>query len=331
MYVKCLLCTLHQLTESCCRGESSRPRRSTGSTSYAHLLTPITLTDSDDASSSDQSGSDNAKGKGKARARRQETSEEETSTSEFEISGSASGGGNSDDEDMSAVDEGEEESGENGEEDEDISIAGSSDEDDSGSEGGGGKRRLHSKLKGKGRGGKAIHSKPASKRPSTSTLLIPDKPSSSSKRISAPTAFSESPCYLPPYIKEEDSTTYEAKFINSLGIQFSLISTPRTTVPTRRLVPNTKGEGGFGGADVWNGEPQTREQRLTALDEWSTEIMGPELETVMDLGWWKGKYEIEVADEEGGQNWKGKGKMKEKWGGWYDEVRLTPVKKLSEK
>lgn len=278
----------------------SRPRRST-TTSYAHLLTPISLT----SSSSSENDSDSDSTKRARRLKKKKTSFVPEQDSESEFEAPPKGAAEQEDEESSDDIEGlvlsDENDGPSGQDEEDMSdIAMSGGEADTGSpgasrgkksRGGAPTRRRNANLRdnGEGSGGKAPRRSlvvtksdlPASNRQAGEG----DGPMRAGPSRQIPSGLDpQYASYLPHYLPPE------------------LVLSPKdpsyATAAVETGKKTTRGQ--------MDRESRDHVQRLTANP------FAPEKALIRDIGWEKGKWKEEDRRHA----------VNTKWGGWYDEIKL---------
>lgn len=142
--------------------------------------------------------------------------------------------------------------------------------------------------RGRGRGGhspKLKHAAAGKGKPrvSVATPSTPSRLKPTSRRLPPPAD-------LPPSLIEVTLST--------IGPQYE--------PPIRKFVANA--------SNVVEGEVEQRSEgaddgmRMRGLEGWALTPFGPERGGLQDMGWWKGKW--------------GERGMREKWGGWYEEVAM---------
>ncbi|KPV74631.1 uncharacterized protein RHOBADRAFT_53596 [Rhodotorula graminis WP1] len=304
---------------------AARPRRSTASTSYAHLLAPLNLTSSSSSSSSDEALDSN-----KTRPGHDATSQapdtkpkkkrkpvyipDESSGSEFELPdkhpGAPGGAGTARDDD---------------DDDDDDSAAGSAldldDLDDgasiSGASGlsgsivggspppGGARRGAGGRGRGRGRGRGARTGVSAGRSAGRASVVV------AASAVAQRTG-SAAGGVAPPRAKPSDRHPATA-----LGLQHPWIG------PLAALAPSVplEGEGKRGAprrfAAGRAGEPGVLrdEQVHELLEMHSGNPFGVDKAWARDMDYVPGRYDVGVAGE-------GKVREREKWGGWYDELEV---------
>lgn len=299
---------------------SGRPRRSTNSVSYVHLLKPASDLDSsssrssgeeDDAAAAAASGSDApakgaGKGKGKGRekgkdkskpkvkskgkGKKRASSNDDSDGSVFELpSASASAASASDNE---LVDTDPDASGGGSGEDDEFSDGLASDGTATSSRPRLRDRRRTTKQRG-----------PTSK---LNDLRLMSSGGGATRR--GPSSKPHAP----------GNPTGEEPYWGSASRQHLLGLGPRYEPPVRWC---ERSEGPLGSTEVETQRKPSPDVRARLSLAWSYMPFGPEKSLLQDLGWWKGKWdEGDGEDDEGG--------MRGSWGGWYDGVQARVGKRL---
>ncbi|GAA5925545.1 uncharacterized protein JCM15063_005054 [Sporobolomyces koalae] len=277
-------------------GRVSRPRRS-APTSYTHLLKPIELTSS--SSSDNDSDSDSTKRKKLLKKKKTNFIPSGESESEFEAptpNGGNNGehGGGDDDDESDDFDDGAgvstDDAQASGQGEEDMSdIAMSSGEMDPGSPGPSRKR-----LTKKARVADASTAQPERKKSVVVTrAALPAE--------AADASASEGPARATPpgVISSALDGQYASLVPHYLPPHVFLDPSSSSSFSTARVETSTHtGKGQFDG------------DASTLAERWTANPFAPERALVRDVGWHKGKW---TADG-----------IKDRWGGWYDNITLEP-------
>lgn len=308
---------------------TSRPRRSTASTTYAHLLTPLDLSsssssdDDDDHSDSAPITQDNRTNKAKGKRRKPVYVPEDSSGSEFELPDQAApasaGAPSSDDDDDdqgSALDSDDDLDG-------GASVSGASNLSGSiiGGAGGratrGGRGRPRGRRTGVGAGRSAGR---ASASTSTANVVVAAAGAGAPRTASAPTGgvgvAAPRPRAGPP--AQHPPT--------GLGVQHPWIGPLAALAPSVPLRPRAAAAQSVGASEgARAGEPSALADGEVhdLLEAHSGNPFGVDWAHVRDMEHVPGRFDAAGAGAgEGEAGSQGLVRERERWGGWYDEVKV---------
>ncbi|GAA6016034.1 hypothetical protein JCM11491_000646 [Sporobolomyces phaffii] len=283
----------------------ARPRRS-APTSYAHLLQPLDLSSS--SSGADDSDSDATKRAKRLKKKKISFIPSEDSASEFEEPPKASGAqagdddDDDDDEDLDVVVSGDDDvqSGQGDEDMSDIaSIGGNDDPPSAGARATRRKARPPSSRKSRALANPHEHGYGTGAKAPRRSLVV------TKGNVPAAGEQGQTPA-------EPARATTTRTIPSGLDTQYSSL-VPHYLPP---LVHLSTSNPSYSTASVETSRSRTRGQTdddaSTLLDRWTCNPFAPEKTLIRDVGWEQGKWKDD--DGEAG--------IKEKWGGWYDEIQF---------